>query len=255
MNGTELSIREVARVTGTTSRTLRHYESIGVLPASRVGPGGLRYYDDEALVRLQRILVLRGLGMPLADVGRLLDDGDDGLGALRRHLHQLRTEQQRLARMAASVERTIVTLEEGGPLVAEEMFDGFDHTQYRDEVEERWGKDAYASSDAWYRGMSGAERGAWKERSATLGADWIAAAQSGIAPDSDQAQALARRHADWLAGIPGTPGHGTGAPAKGYLTRLGDSYVADPRFAVNYGGVGGATFVRDALRIYAERLA
>src|SRR5665647_3291139 len=73
MNGTELSIREVARVTGTTSRTLRHYESIGVLPASRVGPGGLRYYDDEALVRLQRILVLRGLGMPLADVGQLLD--------------------------------------------------------------------------------------------------------------------------------------------------------------------------------------
>ena len=61
MNGTELSIREVARVTGTTSRTLRHYESIGVLPSSRVGPGGLRYYDDEALVRLQRILVLRGL--------------------------------------------------------------------------------------------------------------------------------------------------------------------------------------------------
>ena len=255
MNGTELSIREVARVTGTTSRALRHYESVGVLPASRVGPGGLRYYDDEALVRLQRILVLRGLGMSLADVGRLLDDDGDGLGALRRHLHQLRTEQQRLARMAASVERTIVTLEKGGPLVAEEMFDGFDHTQYRDEVEERWGKDAYASSDAWYRGMGEAERGAWKGRAAQLGADWIAAAASGIAPDSDQAQALARRHADWLAGIPGTPGHGTGAPAKGYLTGLGDIYVADPRFAAGYGGEQGATFVRDALRIYAERLA
>src|SRR5665648_625123 len=122
-------------------------------------------------------------------------------------------------------------------------------------VEERWGKDAYASSDAWYRGMSEAERGAWKKRSATLGADGIAAAESGIAPDSDEAQALARRHADWLGGIPGTPGHGTGAPAKGYLLGLGDMYVADPRFAVNYGGVGGATFVRDALRVYAERLA
>lgn len=157
--------------------------------------------------------------------------------------------------MAASVERTIVTLEEGGQLVAEKMFDGFDHTQYRDEVEERWGKDAYAASDAWYRGMSEAERDAWKDRSATLGADWIAAAESGIAPDSDEAQALARRHVDLLAGIPGTPGHGTSAPAEGYLTGLGDMYVADPRFAVNYGGVEGATFVRDALRVYAERLA
>ena len=252
MNGTELSIREVARVTGTTSRTLRHYESVGVLPASRVGPGGLRYYDDEALVRLQRILVLRGLGMPLADVGRLLDDDGDGLGALRQHLHQLRTEQQRLARIAASVERTIVTLEEGGQLVAEEMFDGFDHTQYKDEVEERWGKDAYASSDAWWHGMGDAERRTLKGRVAQLGADWIAAAQSGIAPDFDEAQALARRHADWLAGIPGTPGHGTGAPAKEYLLGLGEMYVADPRFAAGYGGEQGATFVRDALRVYAE---
>src|SRR5665648_649264 len=168
VNDTELSIREVARVTGTTSRTLRHYESVGVLPASRVGPGGLRYYDDQALVRLQRILVLRDLGMSLADVGRLLDDGG-GLDALRQHLHQLRPEQRRLARMAASVERTIVALEEGGQLVAEEMFDGFDHTQYKDEVEERWGKDTYASSDAWWRGMSDAERRTWKDSMAQLG--------------------------------------------------------------------------------------
>ena len=33
--------------------------------------------------------------------------------------------------------------------MAEDMFDGFDHTQYKDEVEERWGKDAYAEG---YRG-------------------------------------------------------------------------------------------------------
>ena len=30
--------------------------------------------------------------------------------------------------------------------MAEEMFDGFDHTQYKEEVEERWGKDAYATA-------------------------------------------------------------------------------------------------------------
>ncbi|HEY8281923.1 MAG TPA: TipAS antibiotic-recognition domain-containing protein, partial [Leifsonia sp.] len=38
-----------------------------------------------------------------------------------------------------------------------------------------------------------------------------------------------------------------------YLTGLGDMYVADPRFGANYGGVEGATFVRDALRVYADR--
>ena len=41
--------------------------------------------------------------------------------------------------------------------MAEKMFDGFDHTQYQGEVEERWGKDSYATSDGWWRGLSNAE--------------------------------------------------------------------------------------------------
>lgn len=249
----EHSIRDVARASGTTSRTLRHYEAVGVLPPTWVGPGGVRYYDDAALVRLQEALVLRSLGMPLAEVRAVLDGERDRVAALRRHLLALRTEQQRLTRMAASVARTIDALETGGPLMAEEMFDGFDHTQYRDEVEQRWGADAYASGDRWWRGLSADERGTWQERAATLGRDWIAAATSGVAPGSDEAQALAHRHAQWLASIPGTPGHDAGAPAKEYLLGLGDMYVADPRFAAHYGGPDGARFVRDTLRVYADR--
>ena len=249
----EHSIRDVARASGTTSRTLRHYEAVGVLPPTWVGAGGVRYYDDAALVRLQEALVLRSLGLPLADVRAVLDGEQDRTAALHGHLRALRTEQQRLTRMAASVARTIEALETGGPLVAKEMFDGFDHTQYRDEVEQRWGKDAYASGDRWWRGMSDDERHAWGERAAALGRDWTAAAASGVAPDSAEAQELARRHAQWLASIPGTPGHESGAPATEYLLGLGDMYVADPRFAANYGGEEGARFVRDALRVYAER--
>lgn len=249
----EHSIRDVARASGTTSRTLRHYEAVGVLPPTRVGSGGVRYYDDAALVRLQEALVLRALGLPLADVRAVLDGERDRVSALHAHLHALRTEQQRLTRMSASVARTIDALQTGGPLVAEEMFDGFDHTQYRDEVEQRWGKDAYAAGDRWWRGMSDDERGAWGDRAAALGRDWSAAATSGVAPDSAEAQALAHRHAQWLADIPGTPGHDAGAPAKEYLLGLGDMYVADPRFAAGYGGEQGARFVRDALRVYAER--
>ena len=249
----EWSVLEVTRATGTTSRTLRHYDAIGLLPPSRVGAGGIRYYDQATLVRLQRILVLRELGLALPAIARVLDGATDPVGALRHHLDQLRTEQHRLMRMAASVERTIDALEQGGPIVAEEMFEGFDHTQYEGEVTERWGKDAYVASDRWWRGMSDADRAGWKERAAALGAGWIAAAQAQVAAESDRAQDLAARHAAWLVGIPGTPGHGTGTPAKEYLLGLGDMYVADPRFAANYGGVEGATLVRDSLRVYAER--
>ena len=69
---------------------------------------------------------------------------------------------------------------------------------------------------------------------------------------SDEAQELARRHVAWLGGIPGTPGHGA-TPVKEYVLGLADMYVADERFAANYGGVEGATFVRDALHEYAAR--
>ena len=136
--------------------------------------------------------------------------------------------------------------------MAEDMFDGFDHTAHREEVEERWGVAAYASSDAWWRGMSEAERVAWKARSADLVARWTAAAAAGNAPGSDEGQELAARHVAWLGSIPGTPGHGT-APVREYVLGLADMYVADERFAANYGGVEGATFVRDALHEYAAR--
>ncbi|QCB94009.1 MerR family transcriptional regulator [Cellulomonas shaoxiangyii] len=248
----EASIQEVARLTGTTSRTLRHYDAVGLLQPSRVGRNGYRWYDDDALVRLQRILLLRDLGLGLTEIRRVLDRETDEAAALRRHLARLRAEQDRLARQAASVHRTLTARENGAGLMAADIFDGFDHTQYREEVEQRWGAEAYAASDAWWRGLSDADRAGWKAETERLGADWAAAARSGVDPTSDEAQELARRHVAWLGSVPGTPGHGA-SPVAAYVTGLADMYVADPRFAASYGGEEGATLVRDALHAYAAR--
>jgi MerR family transcriptional regulator, thiopeptide resistance regulator len=247
------SIQDIARIAGTTSRTLRHYDAIGLLKPSRVGGNGYRYYDRDSLVRLQRILLLRELGLGLDAVGRVLDDRMDAVPALRDHLEWLRAERQRLARQIASVESTIHAVEEGEEIVAEQMFDGFDHTQYKDEVEERWGKDAYATSDKWWRGMGDADKKEWMQHQQQLGSDWIEAATRGIDPSSDEAQALAQRQFEWLRGIPGTPGGGASGPTKEYFVGLADMYVADERFAANYGGVKGASFVRDTMKLYADR--
>jgi DNA-binding transcriptional MerR regulator len=248
----DFSIHEVARLAGTTSRTLRHYGSIGLLEPTRTGANGYRYYDRDALVRLQRILLLRQLGLGLEDIAQALAHDGDAASALRRHLAWLGAEQDRLARQARAVELTIRALETGGPLMAEDMFDGFDHTQYREEVEQRWGARAYADSDAWWRGLGPDGQKEWQASVAQLGADWRAAFAAGEAHDGDAARALAARHVRWLGGIPGTPGYPDG-PTPEYVLGLADMYVADPRFAENYGGPDGAAFVRDALRAYAER--
>ena len=249
----ERSIQDVARLAGTTSRTLRHYGDIGLLSPSRIGGNGYRYYDEGALARLQRILLLRELGLGLGTIAEVLASQRDDADALTAHLAWLKQESDRIARQIAAVQTTMTRLERGDPLMAEEMFDGFDHTQYRDEVEQRWGKDAYAKSDAWWRGMTQQRKDAFKEASRQLGVDWIAAAQRGVAPDSDEAQALAARQFEWLRGIPGTPGGGAAGPTREYFVGLAEMYVADPRFAANYGGIEGATFVRDAMKAYADR--
>jgi len=246
------SIQDIARLSGTTSRTLRHYGDIGLLAPSRVGGNGYRYYDEAALARLQRILLLRELGLGLPAIGEVLEGQKDDAAALRTHLEWLEQERERLARQISSVETTILTMEGGEQLMAENMFDGFDHTQYKDEVEERWGKDAYAKSDAWWTSMSAAEKESWKARVQALIADWVDAGSRGVSPESEEAQQLAQRQFEWLSGISGTP-QVNGGPTKEYFVGLGEMYVADERFAKNYGGTAGATFVRDALKVYADR--
>jgi DNA-binding transcriptional MerR regulator len=247
MSNEEWSIQQIAKIAGTTSRTLRHYGEIGLLAPSSIGHNGYRHYDRDSLVRLQRILLLRDLGLGLPQIGEVLERETSQEQALTGHLAWLRQEQDRLERQIMSVQLTIEALRGGERLMAEDMFDGFDHTQYQEEVEQRWGKSAYADSDRWWRSMSADEKAAWQQRQADLASDWVAAAEAGVAPDGPEATALAKRHVEWLTGIPGVP-----TDTKAYVIGLGEMYVADERFGANYGGTGGAEFVRDALRVYAE---
>ena len=246
------SIQDIARLAGTTSRTLRHYGAEGLLPPSRIAPNGYRYYDDRALVRLQRILLLRELGLGIPAIRLVLDREVDETAALLAHLGWLEQEQQRLRRQIRSVQATITTLEGKGHLMADQMFDGFDHTQYKEEVEKRWGADAYRSGDTWWRGMTATQQAEWRAASLALQTDWADAATRRLDPAGREAQELARRHVEWLDAVPGIP-RADGHPAADYVRGLGEMYVADDRFAANYGGVVGASFVRDALTVYAGK--
>ena len=243
-------IQEIARLANTTSRTLRHYGQLGLLQPSRIGPNGYRYYDQHALIRLQRILMLRELGLGLPAIAKMLRDHNETVPALRSHLHWLTQEQKRLDRQIRSIENTITAEEEGKQLMAKEMFDGFDHTRHKDEVEERWGRDAYASSDHWWRSKTESEKKAFKDHHIRIAEGYAAARTAGLAPDSETVQAVAARHRDWLSSTITT----TDKPVSmGRFMSFGEMYVADERFAANYGGTSGAEFVRDAIRAFTEK--
>lgn len=252
----EHSIQEVARLTGTTSRTLRHYAQIGLLEPYRIGYNGYRYYNEANLIRLQRILLLRELGLGLPQIAQILASQAHEAAALQTHLGLLQEEQERISRQIIAVQHTINSLQGSEKLMAQNMFDGFDHTVHQDEVEQRWGKDAYARSDSWWRGLGTEKQTSMKELVKELNARWIQAANDPtLTPDSQPVQELAARHVEWLTSVPGTPAADPAGDTAGYILGLAEMYVADQRFAANYGGVAGAEFVRDALKAYVTSMS
>ncbi|MER5768970.1 MerR family transcriptional regulator [Streptomyces sp. NPDC001985] len=243
----EWSIQEIARRAGTTSRTLRHYGDMGLLEPSRVGANGYRYYGPDALVRLQRILLLRELGLGLPAIAEVLRGQRDTAAALRAHLGLLEQERERIGRQIASVRTTLHKTERGEQLMAEDVLDGFDHTRYEREVTERWGRRAYQRGDQWWRSLSEPERQGYLREQKGIAADFARALADGEEPGGERAQAITRRQYGWLSAMD--------APSKCHFIGLGEMYVTDERFAAHYErhGEGTAAFVRDAMRIFGER--
>lgn len=78
-----LRIGEAAERAGTSSRTLRYYEELGLLKPASHSDGGARRYTDDDVARLQRIRELQELlGFDLGEIGHILRS-EDQLAGLR----------------------------------------------------------------------------------------------------------------------------------------------------------------------------
>jgi DNA-binding transcriptional MerR regulator len=82
---TELRIGDVAKLAGTTPRTIRYYEEIGLLPAAgEREPGTHRSYAEADVERLTELLRLKTLlGVSLEELKALVE-AEDARAALRR---------------------------------------------------------------------------------------------------------------------------------------------------------------------------
>ena len=242
------SVGEMARLTGVTIRTLRYYDSIGLLVPSEISDAGYRFYDDDALDRLRDILFLRELGLSLADIKNILAHPDyDRTDILRRQRELLVLQRERIDAMLDTIDIAIGGIEmkkndqRTTAAEVEEL-----RRKHADEVRARWGSTPqYAQSEQ--RAASRTE-----EQTAACAADaddifaQFAALRHG-SPDSAEAAALVRR---WQAHI--TEHYYTCTDS--ILLSLGEMYVADERFTQNLDrfGEGTAAFMRDAIRAYCK---
>jgi DNA-binding transcriptional MerR regulator len=244
------SIAEVARLSGVTSRTLRHYDEIGLLPPAYAAANGYRYYEQDELLRLQQILVLRELGVGLPEIGRILDEQTDRIAALREHHKRLLAERDRLSTLAATVARTIDEL--GGTTMTdvrinrpENLFEGFDHAQYADEARERWPEE-YARSQHHAATLTEEETERIQRESTAAMIRMAELMAAGTPVDDAAVQAEVHEHYVALCRF-WTPN------AQAYAC-LGRMYVDDGRFATTYDqiAVGLAAYYRNAIALYAR---
>jgi len=93
------TIREVTGITGITVNALRYYDTKGLLHPTVRNQGGRKewLYDDEAVRRARRILLLRRIGIPVESIAAVLDkvDGMDET-VLGSRLKELREERKRI---------------------------------------------------------------------------------------------------------------------------------------------------------------
>jgi DNA-binding transcriptional MerR regulator len=250
------SIADVARMSGVTSRTLRHYDEIGLLPPAGIASNGHRYYEEADLLRLQQILLMRELGLGLREIQAVLDAQVDQVAVLREHHRRLLGERDRLDTLARTVGRTIAELEEGKGTNdmakinrPENLFEGFEPSAAdaarEAEVRERWPA-AWEQSRQATEAMTAEDQERWQRE---VTAQMIRFAEFMVAgtPVADPAvQAEVDAHYQSICHF-WTP---NAVAYKG----LGQTYVDDPEFRANFDKIadGLAVYQRDAMVVYAD---
>jgi len=104
-----LTIGQLAAYSGVTTRAVRHYHQIGLLPEPERDASGYRTYTAPDVVRLIRIRTLAEAGVPLARVEDLLAADEEGFASavaeidrrLRAEIRQLQEHRRRIAALAA----------------------------------------------------------------------------------------------------------------------------------------------------------
>lgn len=244
------TVAELAELAGVSVRTLHHYDRIGLLaPGSRTA-AGYRMYGWDELRKLQQILFFRELDVPLEEIRRIVERPDfDPAAALRTHRRLLVEKAERLARLVATVDRTIAEYaEERTMLTDEELYEGFPK-----ETVERWKREAkakygaaYEESDRKARSMSKDEAKAVFAEGGELERRWADLARSGAPHDGEAAMELAAAWRDHMSRF--------WEPGAEAFAGLGRMYCENEEFRARYEAMqkGLAEFMRDAMAAFAR---
>lgn len=252
------TVKQLARLSGVSVRTLHHYDEIGLLKPAFTGENRYRYYGREELLRLQDILFHRELGVPLADISRLLESGGrDRVAILAEHREMLAERVKRSRQLLRTMDRTIAELQGEGTMDDQDIYKGF--APEKQAEYEQWLVDRYGG-DMRQRIETG------KARVATMGKDWMTAQRTeaeavfaalaepfkaGTASEDPANDPLLERHRACIAAMWARP-----CTPQAYAG-VADLYLDHPdlRTGLDKRGTGFTDWLAAAMKAYAARLA
>lgn len=131
-NPQRFSVSQLSQLAGVSTRTLHHYDNIGLLSPLRRQDNGYREYNTQHLAQLQQIIVYRELGFNLKQIKTLMEAKDYDLISALNHQKQLLLQRQTETQsMINSLEVTMSVLQ--GKQNLELMFEGLPK-----EKQDRW---------------------------------------------------------------------------------------------------------------------
>ena len=240
----KMPIKEFARLSGVSVRTLHYYDEIGLLrPASVDEQTGYRFYDESSLLRMQEILFYRELDFPLKSIAEILSSPHYSKEeALEEQRKLLTLKKERLERLIDAID---------GALKGENVMKAFDNSkmdQYLSKAKERWGK-----TEAWQE-YEEKSVGRTAETERDLGEQLMdifaqLGALRGEEPGSEPVQQIVAALQQFI-----TENYYT--CTKEILRNLGMMYTAVGSMKDNIdarGGAGTAELAQKAIEIYCEK--
>jgi len=248
----EYSSNKLAKMSGISTRTLRHYDEIGLLKPARVASSKYRIYGQIELGTLQQILFYKELGFTLDEIKKLLSGPNfDREQAFLSHLTELQAKRERLDILINNVTKSIADMKGEITMSDNEKFEGFkqnlideNEQKYGEEIRKKYGDKTVDESNAHLKGLKQEQYNEAERLSLALEEALKEAIKIGD-PACEKAQIACDLHRQWLCVF--YPDY-----SKEYHKSLGEMYVADERFKAYYDKIaeGCAEFLKDAIDVY-----
>ena len=132
------TVKQVARMSGVSVRTLHFYDETGLLKPAYVGANGYRFYEEPQLLTLQQILFYRELEFELKQIRQILGRADfEKVRALQSHRKVLQKKLAGTRRLIETIDKTIEHLKGRKKMKIQEMFVGFSVAAGKDRFNEQ----------------------------------------------------------------------------------------------------------------------